>query len=45
MTSFAMSIVRTKGIMISTFVRPISPRTFLTASSSMAKHSSKKGSV
>mmetsp|Transcript_44166 Transcript_44166/g.136883 ORF Transcript_44166/g.136883 Transcript_44166/m.136883 type:complete len:252 (-) Transcript_44166:1579-2334(-) len=44
-TSLAMSRVRTKGIMISTFVMPISPRTFLMASSSMAKHSSKKGSV
>mmetsp|Transcript_5225 Transcript_5225/g.12426 ORF Transcript_5225/g.12426 Transcript_5225/m.12426 type:complete len:227 (+) Transcript_5225:257-937(+) len=45
LTSLAMSRVRTNGIMISTFFRPISPRTIFTASSSMAKHSSKKGSV
>mmetsp|Transcript_94791 Transcript_94791/g.220042 ORF Transcript_94791/g.220042 Transcript_94791/m.220042 type:complete len:200 (-) Transcript_94791:1889-2488(-) len=45
LTSLAISSVRTNGIMISTFVRPMGPRTFLMASSSMAKHSSKKGSV
>ena len=31
LTSLAMSRVRTKGIMISTFFRPISPRTIFTA--------------
>ncbi|MNQ79757.1 hypothetical protein D3C85_947100 [compost metagenome] len=37
--------VRTKGTMISTLVRPISSRTFFSASHSMRKHSAKSSAM
>ncbi|CPM11788.1 Uncharacterised protein [Bordetella pertussis] len=37
--------MRTNGTMISTLVRPISSRTFLSASHSMRKHSSKSAAI
>ena len=44
-TRSACPSVRTKGTMISTLVRPISSRTFLSASHSMRKHSAKSSAM